>query len=120
LHHSTLSGLSYTKVSNARLKVLRNVVQSVMAITDARSRFWQPKPVFGNRGSRTVLFMRYEHSNEHAPRTPLCASCAQAMRLARMTSRFGGLPDFYTFECRACGVSYIEAANIEREIGVSA
>jgi hypothetical protein len=30
------------------------------------------------------------------------------MRLARMTSRFGDLPDLYTFECRACGVSHIE------------
>jgi hypothetical protein len=25
-----------------------------------------------------------------------------------MTSRFGDLPDLYTFECRACGVSHIE------------
>jgi len=41
--------------------------------------------------------MRYEPSNEHAPRPPLCAICAQTMRLARITSRFGGLPDLYTF-----------------------
>jgi len=54
--------------------------------------------------------MRYERSNDNAPRTPLCPSCAQIMRLARMTSRFGELPDLYTFECRACGVSHIEAA----------
>jgi hypothetical protein len=27
-----------------------------------------------------------------------------------MTSRFGDLPDLYTFECRACGVSHIEPA----------
>jgi hypothetical protein len=32
------------------------------------------------------------------------------MRLARMTSRFGDLPDLYTFECSACGVSHIEPA----------
>jgi len=32
------------------------------------------------------------------------------MRLARITSRFGDLPELYTFECRACGVSHIEAA----------
>jgi len=38
----------------------------------------------GNRGSRTALFMRYERSNEYTPRTPLCASCAQAMRLVRV------------------------------------
>jgi hypothetical protein len=34
--------------------------------------------------------------------------------MARITSRFGGLPSFIplndTFECRACGVSHIEAA----------
>jgi hypothetical protein len=42
------------------------------------------------------------------------------MRLARMTARFGGLPDLYTFECRVCGVSHIEAATYEREIGFSA
>ena len=54
--------------------------------------------------------MRYERSHEHAPNTPLCASCAQIMRLARMTSQFGELPDLYTFECRGCGVTQIEAA----------
>jgi hypothetical protein len=27
-----------------------------------------------------------------------------------MTSRFGDLPDLYTFECRACDVSHIEPA----------
>ena len=53
--------------------------------------------------------MRYERSNKYTPRTPLCPSCAQIMRVARITSRFGGLPDLYTFECRACGVSHIEA-----------
>jgi hypothetical protein len=35
------------------------------------------------------------------------------MRLARMTSRFSDLPDLYTFECRACGVSHIDAVEIE-------
>jgi len=54
--------------------------------------------------------MRYEGSNKYAPRTPLCPSCAQILRVARITSRFGDLPDLYTFECRACGVSHIEAA----------
>jgi hypothetical protein len=38
------------------------------------------------------------------------------MRLVRITSRFGGLPDLYTFECRACGVSRIEARH-QRIIG---
>jgi hypothetical protein len=43
------------------------------------------------------------------PKPPLCPSCAQTMRLARITSRFGDLPDLYTFECRACGVLRVEA-----------
>jgi hypothetical protein len=57
--------------------------------------------------------MRYEQTNKNAPRPPLCPSCAQIMRLARITSRFGDLPDLYTFECRDCGVLHIEAANSE-------
>ena len=40
-----------------------------------------------------------------------CPSCAQVMRLARITSRFDDLPDLYVFECRACGVSHIEATH---------
>jgi hypothetical protein len=31
------------------------------------------------------------------------------MQLGRVTSRFDDLPDLHTFECRACGVSHIEA-----------
>jgi hypothetical protein len=54
--------------------------------------------------------MPYERSDKCAPKSPLCPSCAQIMRLARITSRFGDLPDLYTFECRACGVSHIEPA----------
>jgi len=47
--------------------------------------------------------------NEHsAPKSPICPGCAQIMRLARITSRCGDLPDLYTFECRSCGVSQIE------------
>jgi hypothetical protein len=53
--------------------------------------------------------MRYELSNKYAPRMVLCPSCAQIMRLAQKASR-GDLPDLCTFECRACGVSLIEAA----------
>ena len=48
--------------------------------------------------------MRYQ-----SPTPPHCPSCAQIMLLARVTSRFDDLPDLYTFECRACGVSHIEA-----------
>jgi hypothetical protein len=40
---------------------------------------------------------------------PRCASCAQTMRLVKRVSRFDGLPDLAVFECRACGVSHIEA-----------
>jgi hypothetical protein len=54
--------------------------------------------------------MRYELSNKNTPRRPHCLACAQVMRLARITSRYGDLPDLYTFECRACGVSHIETA----------
>jgi len=54
--------------------------------------------------------MPYEQSDKCAPASPHCPGCAQVMRLARITSRFGDLPDLYTFECRACGVSHIEPA----------
>jgi hypothetical protein len=54
--------------------------------------------------------MRCELSNKNTPRRPQCPAFAQVMRLARITSRFDDLPDLYTFECRACGVSQIEIA----------
>jgi hypothetical protein len=54
--------------------------------------------------------MQYERSNQCPPKPPLCASCAQTMRLARTTSRLDDLPDLYTFECRGCGVSQVEPA----------
>ena len=54
--------------------------------------------------------MRNEYSGKYTPRPPPCPSCAQLMRLARTTSRFGNLPELYIFECRACGVSHIDAA----------
>jgi hypothetical protein len=54
--------------------------------------------------------MRYERSDKAAPRPPHCPGCAQTMRLARITSRFDDLPELYSFECRACGVSHIEPA----------
>src|SRR5262245_18721268 len=37
-----------------------------------------------------------------------CPRCAQPMKLIRRTQRFGGLPDLYTFECQACGMSHTE------------
>ena len=57
--------------------------------------------------------MRNELSDKYTPRPPHCPSCAQLMPLARTTSRFGNLPDLYIFECRACGVSHIDAVEIE-------
>ena len=57
--------------------------------------------------------MSHELSDKYAPVSPHCSTCAQVMRLARITSRFGDLPELYTFECRACDLSHIEAAYIE-------
>jgi len=42
--------------------------------------------------------------------TPLCPHCGQPMRLARTVPRLGGLPELRTYECRACGVSFTQAA----------
>jgi hypothetical protein len=80
-----------------------------MAITEALGGFWQLGEVATSR-LKDGLSMRYEHSNKYTRRRPLCPSCAQVMRLAQIASRFGELPDLCTFECRACGVSYVEAA----------
>ena len=54
--------------------------------------------------------MSDECANKVAPTPPRCSSCAQPMKLVRRTPRFGGLSELYTFECRACGVSHIEAS----------
>ena len=62
------------------------------------------------RASRLKDRMCYEHSNKCTSHQPHCPSCAQIMRLARITPRSDDLPDLYTFECRACGVSHVEAA----------
>jgi hypothetical protein len=59
------------------------------------------------------LSMSNQSSNKSPPKPPFCPSCAQTMRLGRITSRFEDLPDLYTFECRSCGVAHIEAAYIE-------
>jgi hypothetical protein len=53
------------------------------------------------------LSMGNTHTNQYAPRPLFCPSCGKIMRFARTTSRFGDLPDFNIFECRACGVSRI-------------
>src|SRR5262249_60898949 len=59
-----------------------------------------------------VSAMRNESSGKYTPRPPLCPSCAQIMRLGRIP-RSGDLPDVYIFECQACGVSHIDAVEVE-------
>jgi hypothetical protein len=55
-----------------------------------------------------ALYMRDDKAGGSPPATPHCSSCAQAMRLARKTRRFNGLPDLYVFECRTCEISHTE------------
>ena len=62
------------------------------------------------------MSMSSERSTQCAPKSPLCPSCAQIMRLAGITPQFDDLPDLYTFECRSCGVSHIEAALLALEL----
>jgi hypothetical protein len=52
--------------------------------------------------------MRENYINESAPKSPRCPSCAKPMQLIRRTSRFGGLPDLYSFYCSACDEWHIE------------
>ena len=52
--------------------------------------------------------MRDKKTSRSNPVPPHCPSSAQAMRLARKTRRFNGLPDLYIFECRTCDMSHTE------------
>jgi hypothetical protein len=52
--------------------------------------------------------MRGDKASGSPPASPHCPNCAQAMRLARKTRRFNGLPDLYVFECRTCDISHTE------------
>jgi hypothetical protein len=63
------------------------------------------------------MFMRYQNSIQSVPKTPRCPSCAQIMRPAGISSRFGNLPYPYTFECRGCGVSHIEPTPFAVKLG---
>jgi hypothetical protein len=47
-------------------------------------------------------------ANEASPRAPRCPGCAQPMQLLRRTSRFGGLPDLYSFYCCTCDEWHVE------------
>jgi hypothetical protein len=42
------------------------------------------------------------------PKAPRCHSCARPMQLSRRTSRYGGLPDLYSFCCVACDEWHVE------------
>jgi len=42
------------------------------------------------------------------PKAPRCINCARPMLLSRTTSRFGGLPDLYSFNCVACDEWHVE------------
>jgi hypothetical protein len=61
------------------------------------------------RGAKHEVFdMPTNGSDNAVPVAPRCSRCAQPMRIARRTPRFGGLPDLYTFECRNCEISHTE------------
>ena len=47
-------------------------------------------------------------ANKSAPKPPRCLACARPMQLVLRTSRFGELPDLYTFQCRACDEWHLE------------
>jgi hypothetical protein len=50
------------------------------------------------------------HTNKSAPKPRRCNNCARPMQLLRQTSRFGGLPDLYSFYCLACDEWHVEEA----------
>ena len=45
---------------------------------------------------------------KYTNRTAPCLNCARPMQLLRKTSRFGGLPDLYSFYCLACDEWHVE------------
>jgi hypothetical protein len=47
-------------------------------------------------------------TNKSAPKPPHCHNCAKPMQLCRKTSRFGGLPDLYSFYCCVCDQWHVE------------
>ena len=49
-----------------------------------------------------------KYTNKSPPKPPRCHSCARPMQLLRKTSRFGGLPDLYSFYCLACDEWHVE------------
>jgi hypothetical protein len=47
-------------------------------------------------------------TNASPPKAPRCHKCARPMQLLRRTSRFGALPDLYSFYCLACDEWHVE------------
>jgi hypothetical protein len=52
--------------------------------------------------------MYENHASKVAPKGLCCPYCARPMQLLRRTSRFGGLPDLYSFYCVPCDEWHVE------------
>ena len=52
--------------------------------------------------------MDFKYTNKAALKPPCCVNCARPMQLLRRTSRFGGLPDLYSFYCVTCDDWHVE------------
>jgi len=89
------------------------VVQNLMAVTDAPSRSCQPDRMLGT----SRLKDRFVHALRTLQSTPAQAAVLRKLRSSHAPRSnhimFGDQPDLYIFECRACGVSHVEAAYIE-------
>ena len=57
--------------------------------------------------TRIIWLRGLQASNAHANyldhKTRVCTRCGGAMTVARITPRFGSLPELITFKCQACG-----------------
>jgi hypothetical protein len=51
---------------------------------------------------------KFTNASKSAPQRPRCLKCARPMQLLRQTSRYGGLPDLYSFYCVACDEWHVE------------
>jgi hypothetical protein len=91
-------------------KLKQSVVLNSQAFIDATEYIRGVGGIFGSKDPLSA--MRYEHSSKYTPRSPRCPSCARIMPLAR-ASRFEDLYIRYIFECRPCGMSRIDAVEIE-------
>jgi hypothetical protein len=55
-------------------------------------------------------------TNKSTPKPPRCLNCARPMQLLRRTSRFGGLPDLYSFYCLACDEWHVEEGAVPDQL----